>query len=127
MAKKKKGTGVFFVGVNSVTVGPCSNGAVTVTADVTIPLGATTPTVNASIVPAAGGPAVAGPVLLLMLAAPSTYSGRVMGIAGPGPFKAKVDALWMQPTSSTLTSNQFNCTMGPPTAMGAGGADDCCG
>ena len=123
-AKKKKK--VLLAGINSVMVGPCSMGGVTVTADVSIPAGSININVNAQIVPAGGGPSVAGGPLTLV-AQPSTYSGRIMGISGTGPFKAKVDAYWYElKTSGPIQSAQFNCQAGP-TVMGARGDDDCCG
>ncbi len=126
MAKKKSARGKGNRTINGVTVGACNMGGVTITADVTIPGGAVNPIVTASILPAAGGAAVAGPTALTLIAA-HTYSGRVNGIPGPGPYKAKVDALWYVATSDPpFVTPQFTCTRSS-SPKGGTGADDCCG
>ena len=128
--KPKAGKKAFATGINSVTiVGTCQMGGVTVQADVVVPGGSTGVIVSADIVAANNptGPALAsGPLTLTTF--PSTYSGRLMGISGSGPFKARVNAYWFEPHSSgPVLSGNFNCQAGPGPIPASAGDDDCCG
>lgn len=127
MAKKQGGENSRkqFRLVNSVTVGPCNMGMVTVTANVTFLANAEARFVFLSIVRASDSVPVAGPIAMTSIGG-DNYSASI-GVVGPGPFKAKVDATWKDPASHSKVSSQFNCTVPPgPTPMGASGSDECC-
>ncbi len=101
------------IGVNSVSIGTCTAGQITVTANVGFPSGAINKEVKAIIINSAGAPV--SPLFVLSNVAGDDYVGSVSGVPGGGPYKAKVYASWMVPGDSNKTStNTSSCPLPPP-------------
>lgn len=132
MAEKKKKHGKKrLFGVNSVTVGACSNGGVPISANVTFPSNAESKQVFAAIVRASNGDPVS-PTVPMIETTLNNYvlpSPGVLGApssSGLGPFKAKVSSTYkIKVDDPPLLSSQFpGCSS--PSPMGAAGPDECC-
>ena len=101
------------IGVNSVSIGTCTAGTITVTANVGFPSTAQAKEVKGIIINSANSPV--SPLFILNNVAGDDYVGSVSGVPGGGPYKAKVYASWMVPDGDSKTStNTSSCPLPPP-------------
>lgn len=100
-------------GVNSVTIGTCTMGQITVSANITFPSNAEMKVQTAIIINNAGAPVTA--LFPLMLVSGDDYVGTVNAVPPGGPYKAKVFASWKVPDGDDKTSaTSSTCPMPVP-------------